>query len=151
MSMAIEAARPADLPVVLALLASAALPTDGVEEHFGGFVVAREGGEVIGAAGLEVHGNAALLRSVVVDPAWRKRRLGEALVRAMLAAAHRRRIGTIYLLTESAADFFARFGFERIAQADIDPAVVAGSAEFRIPRCESAARMRRHVPQEAQS
>ncbi len=141
----IEAARAADLPVVLALLADAALPTDGVAEHFGHFVVARERGEVVGAAGLEVYGDAALLRSVVVDPAWRKKHLGEALVRASLANARERRIGTIYLLTESAADFFARFGFERIAQAEIDPAVVAGSAEFRIPRCDSAARMRRRL------
>jgi len=145
MMATIEAARAADLPVVLALLADAALPTDGVAEHFGGFVVARERGEVVGAGGLEVYGDAALLRSVVVEPAWRKMRLGEALVRALLSSARARGIRTIYLLTESAADFFARFGFERIAQAEIDPAVVAGSAEFRIPRCDSAARMRLHL------
>ena len=104
MMATIEAARAADLPVVLALLADAALPTDGVAEHFGGFVVARERGEVVGAGGLEVYGDAALLRSVVVEPAWRKMRLGEA--------------------------------------------VVAGSAEFRIPCCDSAARMRLHVQEE---
>ncbi len=140
--MAIEPARAAELPVILALLADAALPIDGVEEHFGSFVVAREHGEVVGAAGLEIYGTAALLRSVVVDPAWRKRRLGETLVRALLGSARERGIRTVYLLTQSAADFFARFGFERIAQAEIDPTVLAESAEFRIPCCESAARMR---------
>ena len=76
---AITEARSGDLPAVLALLDAAGLPLEGVAEHFGQFLVARGSDRVVGAAGLELYGGAALLRSIVVHPEWRGRQLGQRL------------------------------------------------------------------------
>lgn len=70
------------------MLAAAELPVGGIADHFpGGYVVAERGGELVGAAGLAVHGAAGVLRSVVVAPALRGSGLGVALsVDRILAA-----------------------------------------------------------------
>ncbi len=47
----------------------------------------------------------------------------------MLAAAANRGVQQVYLLTETAADFFPRFGFQPIARSAVDPAVQT-SIEF---------------------
>src|SRR5258706_11390247 len=50
-----------------ALLSSCELPLDGAHEHLALFSVCDDG-DVIGCAGAEQHGDAALLRSVAVTP-----------------------------------------------------------------------------------
>ena len=57
-----------DRPAVAELLRAAELPLDGVPAGLEHFIVATRGGEVVGAIGLEVYGDAALLRSAVVHP-----------------------------------------------------------------------------------
>jgi N-acetylglutamate synthase-like GNAT family acetyltransferase len=83
----ITPARPGDLDGVLALLEAATLPRDGVAQHFGDFLVARAGGVLVGAAGLERHGDSVLLRSLVVSPAERGRGLGRELAERVLERA----------------------------------------------------------------
>ena len=79
---AIRAARDADLTTVRQLLVAAKLPTDGLEEQFGdGYAIAESNGTAIGAEGIEVYGEAGLLRSAVVDAGWRGRGVGRLLIR----------------------------------------------------------------------
>lgn len=127
-------ARPGDLPAVLALLRDADLPLEGVAEHFGQFLVARANQQVVGAAGLELYGEAALLRSVVVHSEWRGRRLGERLTEAALRTARAHGVREVYLLTKTAAGFFPRFGFRPVARADVHPAVKT-SVQFETTCC----------------
>ncbi|HEX8244353.1 MAG TPA: GNAT family N-acetyltransferase, partial [Longimicrobium sp.] len=76
----IRPARPDDRDAVEALLRRVGLPPDGLDEQFGdAYAVAEAGGRIVAAAGVEVYGGAGLLRSVVVDDAWRGRGLGAAL------------------------------------------------------------------------
>jgi amino-acid N-acetyltransferase len=119
----------AELPAVLALVETSGLPRAGLEGHLGATLVAREGREIVGSAALELYGHAALLRSVAVAPTHRGHGLGHALTRAALQLARERAVRTVYLLTETAADFFPRFGFRPIPRAEVDPAVVS-SEEF---------------------
>lgn len=126
-----------DLTSVLALLADASLPREGVPEHFGHFWVARAGGRVVGAVGMEPYGASALLRSLVVAPTFRGQGLGRALAGRLLAAARARGVARVFLLTEAAADFFSRLGFKRIAREEADPAV-RESVEFKTVCCQSA-------------
>ena len=142
--MVIDAARERDLPAVRDLLTRQHLPLDGVDEHVGTMVVARDGGGVVGAAALELYADGALLRSVVVDPAVQGQRLGQRLTQAALALAQMRGATTVFLLTTTAEDYFPRFGFERIARADV-PASVQTSVEFRSACPASAVVMRKQL------
>jgi amino-acid N-acetyltransferase len=63
-------ARPADLPAVLALLGRAHLPTAGIADTLPHFVVAEDGGRIVGAVGVELYGASALLRSAAVEESW---------------------------------------------------------------------------------
>jgi amino-acid N-acetyltransferase len=123
-------ARPEELPAVLALLEAAGLPSAGVKEWLDRFLVAESAGRLVGSAGLEVYGTDALLRSVAVAEDWRGRGLGGALTDAVLAAAAREGIRSVYLLTETAEGYFPRHGFRRIPREEASEAVKA-SVEFR--------------------
>lgn len=138
--MEIRPARPSDLPAVLALVTQAALPPDGVAEHIGGFLVAAREGEVVACAGLEVYGSCGLLRSVVVRPDHRGRGVGRAVVAAVIERARARGLSHLYLLTTTAAGYFARMGF-RPLDRDRVPAQVQASAEFSAGCCAAAQAM----------
>lgn len=123
-------AEPRDLPAVFGLLREASLPEEGVEEWFGGFLVARAGERVTGAAGMERYGGSGLLRSLVVAAEHRGRGLGALLTRRVLDAAEATGVSRVFLLTETAAEFFPRVGFRRIERAEAEPSV-GESAEFQ--------------------
>jgi amino-acid N-acetyltransferase len=125
----ITPATPTDLPAILALLAASKLPRAGIEEHVTNTLVARAASSVVGSAALELYGSAALLRSVAVATQLRGRGLGAALTLAALDLARRRGARTVYLLTETAGQFFPKFGFRPITRAEVDP-VVLESTEF---------------------
>jgi len=125
----ITPAAPADLPAILALLAASKLPRAGIEDHVASTLVARQEPGVVGTAALELYGGAALLRSVAVATQVRGQGLGAALTVAALDLARRRGVRTVYLLTETAGQFFPKFGFTAITRAQVEP-VVLGSLEF---------------------
>ena len=108
----IEAAGAGDRRSVEQLLAAAGLPTAD-----------------LGAIGLERHGAAGLLRSLVVVPEQRGRGVGGALVDALERDARADGLDALVLLTQTAETFFARRGYVRIDRAAA-PAAVRTSAEF---------------------
>ncbi len=130
MEVQIESARPEDWAAIFSLLEAAGLPTAGLTDHLLTTLVARTGDDLVGAAALEVYDDAALVRSVAVRGDWRGRGLGTALVRAALDLGRRRGVKHFYLLTETAPNFFARFGFRVISRSAV-PVAVQASAEFQ--------------------
>jgi amino-acid N-acetyltransferase len=131
-TVTIERARPEDMEEVYALLRRSDLPVEGLEEHASHTLVARGGthaGEVLGSAALEMYGRYALLRSVAVDERLRGQGIGQRLTRAALDLARHESVKHVYLLTETAAGFFPRFGFAPVAREDV-PAPVHQSLEF---------------------
>jgi amino-acid N-acetyltransferase len=120
----IRQAEPRDLPAVLALLAEAQLPTEGVADHFHSYFVFDDGGRIVASAGLELHGDAALLRSLAVAPAERGTGLGEAVLRRALLEAQGRAEG-VYALTTTAEGYLSRFGFERVARSSLPRPLMA--------------------------
>ncbi|HET9358103.1 MAG TPA: arsenic resistance N-acetyltransferase ArsN2 [Vicinamibacterales bacterium] len=140
----IEAAIEGDLPAVRDLLARLQLPLDEIDDHVQTMIVAREEGQVVGTAALEVYADGALLRSVAVNPARQGRRLGHQLTEAALRLARTRGADTVFLLTTTAERFFPRFGFEPIARDEV-PASVLASVEFRSACCASAIVMRKRL------
>jgi len=131
-----------DLAAVERLLTASALPLDGVRDALPSFVVAEHDGALVGVAGLEPCGRHAVLRSVAVEPTWRSRGLGRALVQRMIAEAERRGCPALYLLTTTAERYFPSFGFHEVSRAEV-PADVAATPEFRGACPASATVMRR--------
>jgi amino-acid N-acetyltransferase len=119
-----------DLEHVERLLRAAELPLAGLRAQFpAAYVVARSAGEIVGVAGLELHDDVGLLRSVAVAPAHRSKRLGLQLVSDRLARAGEARLRAVYLLTTTAKEYFARFHFSATDRAAV-PATLMNSAEF---------------------
>jgi amino-acid N-acetyltransferase len=138
----IRPAQPADLAAVRALLQAAELPLDGLDEQFSdGYAIAESEGVIVGAEGIETYADAGLLRSAVVDPRWRGRGVGDALTRDRLDWARSRGLREVYLLTTTAADYFPRHGFERVARHSAPPAVQR-SREFAEACPDTAVTMR---------
>jgi amino-acid N-acetyltransferase len=75
-----------------------------------------------------------------VAPAYRGRGLGRALVAALLARARARGHAEVYLLTTTAAGYFARWGFRPTAREAVRPSV-RRSAEWHLACCASSLAM----------
>jgi amino-acid N-acetyltransferase len=118
-----------DRSAVHQLLRSHQLPLDGFDDARVVAVVAKDGVTVVGSAAIEVYGRVGLLRSVAVVESRRGHALGQQLTAAAIDLARTRGLQALYLLTETAAGFFPRFGFVPIARADVPDAVKA-SIEF---------------------
>jgi amino-acid N-acetyltransferase len=76
-----------------------------------------------GIVGVELHGDSALLRSLVVTPLARSRGLGRALVSAAERCARSAGASDIYLLTSTAEPFFTSLGYVRTDRSTAPPAI----------------------------
>ena len=94
------------------------------------FLLARDGSEIAGVVGLEIRQGDALLRSLAVAEGYRRRGLAAALVEKIENYARSLKIRTLYLLTLTAEDFFAKRDFQETARTSA-PAGIQNTAEFR--------------------
>jgi len=114
---------------VLALLGDQKLPVSDIPGSLNNFVIAIEGGEVIGVAGLEVYSNYGLLRSLAVRPEFRGKKIAGKLISRIEAMSFSKGLKAIYLLTETAAGYFKLKFYEEVKRDDV-PAEVQASSEF---------------------
>jgi N-acetylglutamate synthase-like GNAT family acetyltransferase len=113
-----------------AALARANLPTADIEAPGRLFWRFETEDEVpVGFGGLEVHGEDALLRSVVTLPPVRRRGIGTAMVAALEFEARLHGCANLWLITTTAADFYERLGYARCDRAVV-PAAIAATGEF---------------------
>ena len=127
----LRSARPSDLAPVLALLVERTLASNHIEQQFGSQYAVAEtpAGELIGVAGVECYAGDGLFRSVAVSQRLAGRGIGEALTRNRLSWARREGLRSVYLLTETAAEYWPRFGFVRVERASA-PEAILGSPEW---------------------
>lgn len=126
---------------VAVLLTSLGLPTAGLPDHLSTALVALDGDSIVGCAALELYGKDALLRSVAVAAASQGLGIGNALFEAIIGLAKEKGVAQIYLLTETASDYFARRGFVAV-ERDHVPDSVQKSVEFTSACPASALAMR---------
>ena len=152
-------ATPTDLQAITDLLTQARLPTAGVEDHLETFLVveadredaaAGSGGlpggdsgvdkdsgvggsgnavSLVGVGGLEVHWRFALFRSLAVGAEHRRQGLASMICDRLEEDATRRGVSRVYLLTETAAAFFANRGYSVATRKDA-PAEITATEEF---------------------
>ncbi|MDC6166334.1 arsenic resistance N-acetyltransferase ArsN2, partial [Paucibacter sp. XJ19-41] len=128
--ISLRQAGPADWPAISALLGAHRLPLDGAREHLAHFLLAQQGGELVGCAGIERYGDIGLLRSVAVAPGLQQQGIGARLLAMLFEEARRRGLRRLFLLTTTAAGYFERLGFEQVERAAL-PAALQASAELR--------------------
>jgi len=115
-----------DDPALAAALAEAGLPIDDLAEPgrvF--FAFSTLSGRPVGHAGLEIHGEEALLRSLVVRPEARGAGFGGAIVARQLHRAHDFGARRAWVLTTTVGDWLERKGFTRVARETAPAAILA--------------------------
>jgi amino-acid N-acetyltransferase len=114
---------------IIALLASENLPTVDLPENLEDFFVAIDSDEVVAVAGLEKYNQSGLLRSVAVKAKYRNQGIAKKLIKVIGELAVSNGLRELFLLTETAPDYFNRFGFTKIARTEV-PAEIQLSSEF---------------------
>lgn len=143
----IERTNPSELSWILSLLSDVDLPGEGVKDHISNFLMLKGDDDdpnlaPWGCVGLEIYGDSALLRSMAISPEYQGKGLGTVLTEAIIKDAQERGVTTLFLLTETAQDFFSRFGF-RVVERGRVPADVKTSIEFTKLCLEAPAMMLR--------
>jgi arsenite methyltransferase len=124
---AIRTALENDLPIIGTLLTENDLTTSGVRDNLANFLVADYQG-VIGVIGIEFAGNGAMLRSMAVSKELRKRSIATALVERSLERSHQLGVKEVYIMTNTADRFAARWGFYKIQRSEIPKDIMMSSA-----------------------
>jgi HAD superfamily hydrolase (TIGR01457 family) len=137
--VSVRPAAPEDAIVVETLLDAAGLGADAVSERIPETLVAERSGEVVGTVALElfadeagdahhddgaVPGRIAHLRSLAVAEGERGGRLGTLLVAHAVRLAIGLGAASVHAVTETAASFFERLGFEPTGARDSLPASI---------------------------
>ena len=109
------------------------LPVEDLDDeklnHESFFLYKKDDGNLIGSGGLEFYGSSALIRSVAVDSSLRGMQYGQQIVYDLKKRAMQQGSTSMYLLTETAPDFFSKNGFEKIDRDDA-PEELKSSSEF---------------------
>lgn len=112
-----------DLESVYSLLKLVDLPTEGVADNFHNFLVAWERNQLQGCAGIEIYEDVGLLRSIAVHPSFQGHGLGRKLVETIQRFSIEKGLNDIYLLTETAEEFFSKQNYVVIPRNEADEKV----------------------------
>lgn len=133
-----------DEVAIKSLLLKCGLPSEDISVDLANFVVGRSDGIIVGVIGLEVCGRVALVRSMAVEPSFRRRGIARALNTRMFALAQRLGVEELYLLTLTVSDYFAKLGFQTINRDDV-PKSIQATNEFRLLCPQTAACMMKRI------
>lgn len=129
-TLTFEDANMQDVPAIEVMLAKAKLPIVGVRRHIAHFRLCKREGKIVALGGLELYGEQALLRSIVVDTAQRNQAYGKQLVHDLCQIAQQSGVHDLYLKTVDAKPFFDGLGFQVLAYDQV-PASLKQSSQFR--------------------
>jgi HAD superfamily hydrolase (TIGR01450 family) len=142
----IHPAGPGDAEAIERLLTDAGLQTDGVAVRLPETFVAVRGSTRVGTVALELFatagGTIAHLRSLAVAPDARNERLGVLLTAHAVQRAREHGAATVHAVTETAAAFFERMGFEPSGPRDTLPAPILETPMVRDACAESSVAFR---------
>ncbi|MEM6818942.1 MAG: arsenic resistance N-acetyltransferase ArsN2 [Pseudomonadota bacterium] len=119
-----------DLPAIARLLSTSGLPVDDLDDQdLSLFRIVLSSDSLVAVAGLERHGDLALIRSVATATSVRGQGKAKALVADLEALAIAKGIDAIYLLTETAERFFTHLGYVEQNRTSV-PAAIQRSRQF---------------------
>lgn len=136
------------LPTMRALLASCQLPHGDLDLSRGMFVGLYKGEELIGCGGVELHGQNGLLRSVALQASARGKHLGRQIIQHLEDRARKKGLASLYLLTETAGEFFDHHHYQAVARDKV-PDAIKESTEFAHVCRSTAVAMVKHLNPES--
>ena len=123
----IQLASQKDFDGIQDLLSRSGLPTAGVSPDTGNYYLAAAN-SLLGVLGVEFYGAAALLRSLAVEPEFRKAGVAQTLMQHVLQEIKVAGCTEVYLLTNSAEHYLAKFGFSMVERTQVPEVILASSA-----------------------
>lgn len=114
---------------IIELLQGEKLPIEDLPASLDNFFVAMDNTKVVGAIGLELYGDYGLLRSMVVSKDHRNKSIASQLVQELEQYATTIGVNCMYLLTETAQNYFERKGYQKITRDEV-PEGLKASSEF---------------------
>ena len=118
-----------DYDTLCHLLETEKLPTVDLNKELPHFILKTVEDKIVGSIGLELYGNSALLRSMMVIPDHRNEGIASELIGKLLAYAKENGVRNVYLITNTAEDFFSRKGFIKIDRSKVSEEILS-SQEF---------------------
>lgn len=125
----IQEATAVQMPAVITLLQNNKLPVQDITAGQQHFWVATANGTIAGVIGAEQYDQYALLRSMATDAAHRNNGVAAQLVQEVFTFARKQNLAAVYLLTETAEQYFTKKGFVKINRDDT-PESIKQSTEF---------------------
>jgi len=112
------------------LLEKCNLPVNDIMENIDNFIVSELENKIVGVGGYETHGEIVLIRSIAVDQACRGKSIGVNIYHLLESKIKHIGIKEVYLLTETATDYFKTLGFTIKERTSI-PKVVTQTKQFK--------------------
>lgn len=128
-SIKIRNATPDDFSQAIELLQSSQLPTEDLRPDLENFWIAEYDEKAIGLIGLDLYAPYGLLRSMIVLPEERSKGIASQLVEQVEARGMELGLTELFLITNTAADYFTRKNFRQMDKSAL-PASVGSSREM---------------------
>lgn len=119
----------ASSPDALRLLEACGLEVSDIHEAQSLYFGAKQGGLLVGVIGLELYGDAGLVRSMAVEAASRGQGIARALYRHLEDVARECGAEKLFLLTETAQGFFQKAGFRGVERQEA-PLAISATRQF---------------------
>lgn len=123
----ITLAEQGDFPQLHEILIKNGLPTAGVDFGKGNYYLAR-GQDLMGVIGAEQYKTAVMLRSLAVTPQFRQRGIAKQLIEYTLQQLQDTDVTDVYLITNTAEQYMANYGFIKIGRDKVPKHVLTASA-----------------------
>lgn len=127
--MIVELLNDPEITQALELLNENALPTTDLPKQQVRLFGISENNKLTGCVGIEVFGESALLRSLATSSSSRGKGLGKLLTKKVEATAKEEGVTKLFLLTETAENFFKKMNYSAIERASV-PDVIKQTTEF---------------------
>lgn len=136
MDYTIRQAERKDFAAIRELLLTNNLPVVGVEEHIEEFMIAEQT-DLVGVMGALQENKKGLIRSFAVAASLRKNGVGLALLQSMKERLKQQGVKDVYLLTETARDYFKKRGFTEIIREEMPQTLLKESGLDQACPCSS--------------
>ena len=120
-----------DLDAIQRLLKSEGLPYEDCGSHLQHFLVFETAQQILAVGGLEVYAQHALLRSLAVAMAYQGQGLGSTLYVELKNRALSLGVEQLFVLTETAIQYFTKRGFKQIDRGDA-PGSIKNTKQFSL-------------------